>query len=85
MIRKIDRQNAEALVRQRFAPMLKMIADYEAGKNPDKWRQDEKLVNLFGHGTNLEAVIEFIVANYEQKPKARKTTKEVIEDGSENS
>lgn len=62
-----------------------LIENYEAGGDPDQWWQSEKLVNLFGYGTSLEAVIEFIVANYTQKPKARKTKKEVIEDGSENS
>lgn len=81
MIRKIERQNAAALVRQQFKPVLQMIADFEAGKDPDDWRQDEKLVNLFGYGTMLEAVILHITSNYQARPKRARSKTEKLNDG----
>lgn len=81
MITKIQKQNAEALVRQEFEPVLKLIADYEAGADPDAWRQDESLVKLFGYGTSLEAVILHITQNYQPKPKRGRAKTEIDENG----
>lgn len=80
MIRKIELQNAAALVRQKFVPVLRMIADFEAGaKSPDDWRQDDELVKFFGYGTTLEAVILHITQNYEAKPKRAKPKMEKLD------
>lgn len=81
MITKIQMQNAGALVRQKFEPVLKLIADYEAGADPGDWRKDEKLVKLFGFGTSLEAVILYITQNYKAKPKRGKAKMEIDENG----
>ena len=81
MIRKIELQNAAALVQQKFEPILQMIADYEAGKDPDDWRQDKMLVKFFGYGTTLEAVILHITQNYEVKPKRAKPKTEKLDNG----
>lgn len=81
MITKIQMQNAEALIRQEFEPVMKLVADYEAGADPDGWRKDEKLVKLFGYGTSLEAMILYITQNYQPKPKRARAKTEIDENG----
>ena len=43
---KIQYQNAGALIRQKFEPVVDLIADYESGGNPDKWQNNKTMGGL---------------------------------------
>lgn len=74
MITKIQRQNVQALVRQKYKPLLDIIDSYQGGKDVaaslEAWQ---------GYGTTGEAIQEYLETNVEQnKPKrTRKTAKDV--------
>lgn len=69
MITKAQRQNVEALIRQKHQPLLDIIEKYQAGG-----KIDELTANWKGFGTNGEAVAEYVAANYKQNKKRSKST-----------
>ena len=73
MTEKIQRQNAEALTRQKFPLLLEMIRAYEAGDNLTTWESNRFDVDrmLRVAGTSREAVIEYITQNYQRKKGKR--------------
>ena len=71
-MRKIWLQNAEALIRQEYQPVMEMVVEYEAGKHPAEFLKDKQLTQqIRGHGTRIEAVVQHIKTNYKVKPKRK--------------
>lgn len=71
-MRKIWLQNAEALIRQEYQPVMEMVVEYEAGKHPAEFLKDKELAQqIRGHGTRIEAVVQYIKATYKVKPKKK--------------
>lgn len=67
---KIERQNVEALIRQKHQPLLDIIEAYQGGGNIDKLTADWR-----GFGTTGEAIAEYVTANYKQTKKTKSTPK----------
>ena len=42
-MKKIWLQNAEALIRQEYQPVMEMVVEYEGGKHPAEFLKDEQL------------------------------------------
>ena len=71
-MRKIWLQNAEALIRQEYQPVMEMVVEYEAGKHPAEFLKDEQLTKqIRTHGTRIDAVVQHIKATYKVKPKKK--------------
>lgn len=71
-MRKIWLQNAEALIRQEYQPIMEMVVEYESGKHPAEFLKDQQLTQqIRSHGTRIEAVVQYIKANYKVKPKKK--------------
>ena len=65
---RINKHNAERLVKQKFKPLLPVIKDREVGRPLDKYMADEKLRDtVSSRGTTIGAVLTYIVDNIKVK------------------
>ena len=82
VIRRIWIENIKALIRQEAPVILKMIADYEAGKSLGQLKEDDELVNfLRSHGTRIEAAEKYLSENHKQtRSKPARKTKEAAKE-----
>lgn len=80
VIRRNWLENAKALIRQEHEPVMKCLADYKAGGDPEKWLEDLDLVVAVRRcGTRIQAVIKYIEDTYDQPKASAKTARKKTE------